>query len=76
MKSRGIIKRWYEGEYVPPDKQPDSTLIFVTGHYKRHWSSCIIHTIAEFYLKEWKWLLPFIVALVGVTIAVAKLWLH
>lgn len=73
MKLRDIIKRWYEGEYVPPNNPPDSTLIFVMGHHKRHWSSRFVHTITEFYLKEWKWLLPFIVGLVGAAVAVVKL---
>jgi hypothetical protein len=29
--------------------------------------------MVEFYHKEWKWLLPFLVALCGVMVAIAKL---
>jgi hypothetical protein len=29
--------------------------------------------MVEFYYKEWKWLLPFLVALCGVMVAIARL---
>jgi len=60
---REIIKRWYAGKYIPPENPPDSSLIFLMGHYDRHWSSRLTHTLVEFYFEHWKWLLPFLVAL-------------
>ena len=57
-----FIKRWYEGEeYQIPEKW------IVPGiRYKRHWSSRLAHRLIEFYLKEWKWLLPFLLGLITV----------
>jgi len=60
---RQIIKRWYDGKYIPPDNPPDSSVIFLMGHCDRHWSSRLAHTLVEFYFEHWKWLLSFLVAL-------------
>lgn len=60
---REIIMRWYDGKYIPPDNPPDSSLIFLMGHYDRHWSSRLVHMLVGFYFEHWKWLLPFLVAL-------------
>jgi hypothetical protein len=65
MSLREKFIDWYQGEYIPPDNSGNSGLVFLIGHYKRHWSSRLVHTLVEFYLKEWKWLLPFLVALVA-----------
>ena len=59
------ILRWYEGPPIPQD--PD--FICVLGRYRRHWSSRLAHAVVEFYLKEWKWLLPFLVLLFGTMVA-------
>lgn len=67
------ISRWYEGVYVPPDNPPDSPIFMVMGRYERHWTSRAVHTAVDFYLREWKWLLPFAVAVVGTFAAIAKL---
>ena len=64
------FKRWYEGEYVPPDNSPSSGVVFLLGHYQRHWSSRLAHVLVAFYLKEWRWLLVF---LVGVIALIVKL---
>jgi hypothetical protein len=68
-----LIRRWYEGVFVAPDNPPDSPVIIVMGRYRRHWTSNAAHYAVDFYLREWKWLLPFLVALVGVVVAIAKL---
>ena len=73
MQLHKNIKKWYEGEFVPPDNSPNSRLIFVMGHYQRHWSSRVAHVVVDFYLKEWRWLLPFVVGVAGVIVAIAKL---
>jgi hypothetical protein len=53
-----IIKRWYEGEYVPYDNDPDSSLIFLNGgHYRRHWTAMFTRWAIDFYMREWKWTL-------------------
>jgi len=70
---REKIQRWYEGNYIPPDNRPDSPIVFVLGRYKRHWTSQALHWAVDFYLREWKWLLPFVVAIIGTIVAIAKL---
>ena len=72
MKLKDVIKRWYEGKYVPPDNPPNSIVVFPMGHYERHWSSRLVHAIVKFWVKEWKWLLSFIIATIGLVVAIAK----
>ena len=64
------IRRWYEGELLPPD---DSVPFRCLLRYNQHLSSRIARIFVEFYLKEWKWLLPFLVGLIGAIAAIAKL---
>jgi hypothetical protein len=73
VKPRERIKGWYEGEYEPPDNPPGGAIVFAFGQYRRHWSSRLAHVVVDFYLKEWRWLLPFLVAVISVIAAVAKL---
>jgi hypothetical protein len=66
-----FIKRWYQGEhYSISEPYPR---IFPGDRYKRHWTSRFAHIFIEFYLKEWKWLLPFLVGLLGVVLAIIKM---
>lgn len=60
------ITDWYQGTYVP--EPPGSP--FRMGSYQQHWTSRLLHVCIDFYLKEWKWLLVFVVSLV---VAIAKL---
>jgi len=76
MGLRERIKRWYVGEYVPPENDPSSGVFFVMGHDERHWTSRLTHVAVDFYLKEWRWLLPFLVAVVGAVVGLAKLFSH
>lgn len=73
MTLRKWLRGWWEGEYIPPDNSPNSPVFRVLGRYRRHWSSRAAHKILEFYLAEWRWLLPFIVAVVGAFVAIKKL---
>lgn len=69
IKMKKVILHWYEGEYIP---EPPNSLC-LTGRFKRHWTSSFTHTIFDFYIKEWKWLLLFIVAVISAFIAIIKL---
>jgi hypothetical protein len=73
MNIRKHIRRWYEGIYVPPDNPPDSPVFMVMGHYDRHWTSRLVRTAISFYLREWKWVWTFAVAVIGAIAAFAKL---
>ena len=72
MTLRAKLKRWYEGEYVPPDNSPDSGLVFLIGHYQRHWSSRFAHTLVDVYFKEWKWVWGSLIAVGSLIVAIAK----
>jgi len=67
-KINTFIREWYEGLYIK--ELPGSP--FILGRYQRHWTSNVAHKILEFYSKEWKWLLPFIVGLISLFIALNK----
>ncbi|OCJ38021.1 hypothetical protein A6U91_07475 [Agrobacterium tumefaciens] len=56
------VRRWYRGAYVPPDEHPG---IFMLGYHKRHWTAELLHTIVEFYLKHWQWVIATVIAIVG-----------
>jgi hypothetical protein len=67
---RDGIKSWWQGQ---PEKNDPRSAIFLTNHSRRHWTSRVAHAVLAFYLKEWRWLLPFIVAFVGAVVAIKKL---
>lgn len=73
MSIKKAIKRWYEGEYIPPDNPPGELIIFFQGTHRRHWSSRCVHAIIDFSRREWRWLVPLIVSLVVAAVAVVKL---
>ncbi len=67
-----FIKRWYEGEEYYPFADHPKVPVFPGIRYRRHWSSRLAHIVVEFYLKEWKWLWPLLVAIVGIIVAIGK----
>lgn len=73
MKNPSVLKQWYEGRYVPPDNPPGSGVIFLMGHYERHWSARAAHAVASFWLKEWKWIIGTTIAVAGLALALSKL---
>lgn len=67
---KALLKRWWDGEYVPPQNDPYSTLIMMQGSYRKHWSSKAAHVGAEFWLKYWQWCMGFGLAVIGL------IWRH
>lgn len=69
------VRQWWDGEYVPPPpNDPNSPIVFLSlGHYRRHWTSRTAHAVVDFYLREWRWLLPFLVGVAAALIAIKKL---
>jgi len=60
-----VISNWYHGEikvHEPP---------FVGVWQERHWTSRFAHAVVDFHTKEWKWALPFYVALLGLGLRLA-----
>jgi hypothetical protein len=60
------IKSWYEGEFVPYKNDAESALFFATGgKYKRHWTANLARWAVSFYMREWKWTLGAVAAVIG-----------
>jgi hypothetical protein len=69
-----FIKQWYQGEEY--NISTPTLPIFPGIRYKRHWSSRFAHILVEFYLKEWKWLLPFLLGLITIFLGLIGLILR
>jgi hypothetical protein len=67
------FKQWWDGTYIPPENYPDSGLAFMMGSYRRHWTSWLAHTVADFWLKHWQWCFSATFATIGLVIAAMKL---
>ncbi|MFA6312507.1 MAG: hypothetical protein WC681_13580 [Sterolibacterium sp.] len=71
QRLRERIKRWWQGELEQlPSGYP---ILRIVPQYRRHWTSRAAHAVLAFYLKEWRWLLPFLVAVVGALVAIKRL---
>ncbi len=68
QRLRKWIKSWWHGEPLP--YRP---AVLELPRYQRHWTSHAAHAVVAFYLKEWRWLLPFMVAVLGAVVAIYKL---
>ncbi len=53
------ISHWYHGK----GKVSEPPILAIWQ--ERHWTSRLAHAVIDFHAKEWKWALPFYVALVG-----------
>ena len=42
------IKRWYQGEYVPPENDPGSHAVILQGRQRYHWSARAGRYLATF----------------------------
>jgi hypothetical protein len=62
---KGLLKRWWDGEYIPPRNDPNGFVLIFQGDYERHWSSKLAHVVAEFWLKYRQWCLSFGLAVAG-----------
>ena len=63
------IRKWYEGEYIPSENDPDSSVVFVGGYYKRTSLASITRAVVEFHSKEWKWAIPVYLTIAGLIVA-------
>jgi hypothetical protein len=67
------IKHWYEGKFMPYENDPGSPVVIFGWDYERHWTSRAAHVVAEFYLREWKWVWGTAIALFGLAAALYKI---
>jgi hypothetical protein len=60
-----ILRKWWEGTYVPPDNDPNSAFVFTMGDHEKHWSSRAAHLVADFWMKYWQWCIGVMLAVIG-----------
>lgn len=73
IRVKEYLKRWWHGKYVPPENDPEISLVFFQGRYERHWTSKVAHWLREFWLKNWQWCFSAAFAVTGLVIAAMKL---
>lgn len=59
------IIRWWLGEFVPYENDPNSIVQIIGGRYKRHWSAAVLQVTINFVAREWKWCIGFMFGLAG-----------
>ena len=59
------FQKWWDGEYVPYDNDPNSYVVFIGGYQQRHWTSDAAHRVWEFAKIEWKWVIGFLLTCTG-----------
>ncbi|MPZ36926.1 MAG: hypothetical protein GEU95_02495 [Rhizobiales bacterium] len=68
------IQEWYRGPYVtPPPNDPRSSLVFITGHHKPHWTARAAQALVGFWLAHWQWIIGTTIACAGLMLAYSKL---
>ena len=69
------IKTWYKGKYIPPSKNyPSGPLIFFDyNRYKQPLLARALKKVWQFWLKKYEWILGFIIAIVGLVVAIIAL---
>jgi hypothetical protein len=67
------IFKWYEGEFVPYKNETNSPLYFVGGHQKGAPSARLARWLIEFWLKDWKWIIPTGMSAIGLLVAYQSL---
>jgi len=67
------IKRWYEGDWIAWENDPNDSIIVIGGNYERHWTAEIARLLVSFYLKHWQWCWGTIIALVSLYVALLAL---
>jgi hypothetical protein len=63
------IRAWWQGKYIPPNNRQSQYFWFVEGHYEHHWTARLARSLAKFYLREWRWLIPVLVSVCGIIAA-------
>ena len=69
---RDVISDWWNGEFVAPENDPSSGLVFV-GHHQKHWTSKAAHFVINFWLSHWKWIIGTALALVALIMQMKRL---
>jgi hypothetical protein len=69
---RAAISRWYRGDVrVRVDSSP--SLLVLGLDQRRHWTAALARVVVGFWVREWKWLTGFAVAVAGVVLGLKRL---
>jgi hypothetical protein len=68
-----LVRRWYEGEFVPHENDSDSQVVFIGGWQRRHWTAEVARSIVKFYGQHWQWVWSTIIAVGSLIAAVLAL---
>jgi hypothetical protein len=64
---RERIKSWWHGETTPYEGE------MIVGFYvTRHWTSKLAHTLADFWLEHWKWIVATLIAVFAIIVAAMR----
>ncbi len=66
------IKKWWHGEEIPYENDPNSLVVIFSSEVKLHWSSKIVHAVVDFVQREWKWLIGISFTLVGLAMTYVR----
>ena len=66
------LKKWYEGEYVPHENDPDSPIVLIGGYTKRPWVAYAIDAALKFCTAHRKWLIGTVIALLALTVSIFR----
>jgi hypothetical protein len=69
---KAAFKRWWEGEYVPYENEPNLGFVIIAGDTKRHWTAMFARVVWGFFCKEWKWAIGTILAVVGLSMTYVR----
>ena len=67
------VKRWWQGEDVPPDNDPRSMFVIMTGSRRYHWSAKVARAVVFYVRDHHRYVIATILTAVGVLIAIFKL---
>lgn len=62
----GRLSAWYQGEWIPYENEPGSSVVFIGGFQRRPRLALAIETVFKFWGEHWKWL-------IGIAIAIAAI---
>jgi len=73
MNIKQKVNKWYQGEFTSNAKPNGMGGFETPDALTRHWTSRYLHIVVDFWRKEWKFILTFILLLIGTIIAIKKL---
>jgi hypothetical protein len=72
MNDQGWVKRWWEGEFIPHENDPHSSVVFVGGRQRRHWTARACRAVAEYARENHRWLIGTAIGALGVLVGIYK----